>query len=142
VSTATGEALARMPHEGRMLLLASVEAHDPTTIRARAADHRGADFPLRRGGRLDPLALVELGAQAAAAHASLHALRAAHVGLLIGLARIEAGPVAPDDAPAPLTVAAERLPGEGPAARYRFAVLAETGTVVSGEAMLRMEPAP
>ena len=65
-------ALARMPQKGAMQLLERILDLDKTTIRCLARDHRAADYPLRIEGRLMGASLVELGAQAAAAHASLH----------------------------------------------------------------------
>ena len=98
-------------------------------------------FPLRTDGRLHAVALVEIGAQAAAAHASLHGIGTRHVGLLLALRSVEPG-TAPDSLPAPLTAEAARL-GSGPeGARYRFRVHGQGRTVVSGEATLSFRAVP
>lgn len=132
-------AFQRMPHRGAMLLLASVERSDETSIACTARDHRGADYPLRRRGLLAAACLAELGAQTAAAHASLTAIEGAHVGLLLGLSGLERGNCSPDKASAPLRIDAERLPDGGGAARYRFRVSGPEGDVLAGEALLRMQ---
>ena len=64
------DALTRMPHKGRMLLIARVLDADAEGLTAEAVPHRAPDFPLRLNGRLATVALAEIGAQAAAAHAS------------------------------------------------------------------------
>ncbi|MEM9737389.1 MAG: hypothetical protein AAF908_12420 [Pseudomonadota bacterium] len=136
----TDAALTRMPHKGRMLLLASVEALTEREIRCRAKDHRGVDYPLRLDGVLHPIALVELGAQAAAAHASIHGVGGAHAGLLLALKDVR---VHREDEPrAPLMVQATRL-GDGPGgAQYSFEIWKEDGMILTGEALLAMRALP
>ncbi len=141
--TGLDAALARMPHEGAMLLLARVLEAGPEGLTAEARDHRGADYPLRRRGRLPTLALAELGAQAAAAHASLHGIGGAHVGLLLALRDLAAAAPEADALPAPLRVRAEALDRTGGGARYRFRVETAAGAdVLSGEALLAIREAP
>ncbi len=136
-------AFDRMPHRGAMLLLDRVIEDTETHVLVAAKDHRGANHPLRRQGRLETLALVEIGAQAAAAHASLHGLGGAHIGLLLGLRDLEIRGPSPDRLPPPLLARAERLEMAGPGARYRIALLAEGhGAILSGEALLSIRGAP
>jgi predicted hotdog family 3-hydroxylacyl-ACP dehydratase len=134
------DALERMPHAGAMRLIAAIEAADATHIRCRAADHVASDYPLRLDGVLFAAALVELGAQAAAAHASVFGLDAAHTGLVLAISdlallrdRVEH--------PEPLLASAERLHQLGGAAAYRFAVSQGGAPLVTGEVLLSMVPA-
>lgn len=132
-------ALTRMPQKGPMLLIAEVLASDETTLRALARDHRGEDYPLRIAGRLAVPTLVEVGAQAAAAHASLHSIGGAHAGLLLALHGVE---ILEDDADAveePLEVTVERLYFDDNGARYRFEILDGACVLLRGEATLKMQ---
>ena len=104
-------ALDRMPHKGAMQLIASVEALDETTIYCRAKSHKGRDYPLRTDGRLMTAALVEIGAQAAAAHASIHGQDGSHIGMLLSLQKVEILQLRAEDAPAPLVARASLLHG-------------------------------
>jgi predicted hotdog family 3-hydroxylacyl-ACP dehydratase len=131
------EALARMPHAGAMRLVAAVEAADEAVIRCRATDHTGPDYPLRLDGVLHAAALVELGAQAAAAHASLFGMAGAHAGLVLAIADLVLHCDRVGD-PAPLRMLAERLDQLGGAARYRFAVMQRAAPIVTGEVVLAM----
>lgn len=71
-----------IPHAGCMVLLESVLAYDPLTLRARAISHRDPDNPLRRGGQLSAVVGAEYAAQAAAVHGALSAGGAPRQGLL------------------------------------------------------------
>ncbi len=129
------EALARMPHAGPMRLIAAIEAADEDRIRARATEHAAMDYPLRLDGVLYAAALVELGAQAAAVHASVFGMGAAHTGLVLAIGdlvlhrdRIETS--------APLRITAERLDQLDSAAAYRLAVTQGHAPVVTGEILL------
>ena len=134
------EALARMPHAGAMRLIAAIESADATGIRCRATDHAAPDHPLRIDGVLHAAALVELGAQAAAAHASLFGMDAAHTGLVLALGDLALHRDRIDD-PAPLRISAERLHQLDTAAAYRFSVVQGGAPVVTGEILLSMRPA-
>lgn len=131
----TDELLERMPQKGPMLLIERIVEIDTDRIRCRARDHGAADYPLRIDGILEPASLVELGAQAAAAHASAHGMGQRHAGLLLALRDVE---ILRDAGPGPLEVRAERLFFDEGGARYRFAVGPEAAPVVSGEATMQM----
>lgn len=60
-----------IPHGEAMCLLDQVTGWDEYRLSATTASHRREDNPLREKGRLDTVALVEYGAQAAAVHAAL-----------------------------------------------------------------------
>ena len=71
-----------IPHAGCMILLESVLACDPLTLRARAISHRDPGNPLRRGGQLATVTGAEYAAQAAAVHGALSAGGAPRPGFL------------------------------------------------------------
>ncbi|GMG84998.1 hypothetical protein LNKW23_42140 [Paralimibaculum aggregatum] len=131
-------ALSRMPHRGPMLLIARVLEADPERILAEATDHRAPDHPLRRRGRLMTAALAEIGAQAAAAHASLHGIGGAHIGMLLALRDLAIGVPEADAIAAPLRAEARRIAVDGIGARYRFTLEPPGGgpAVLAGEALL------
>lgn len=120
---------ARIPHQGRMALLASLLDWSEDHIRCSVGDHTAADHPLRsEGGLLSPCA-VEFAGQAMALHASLRAEAAAaacgraatpRAGFLASLRGITLQVPRLDDAPGPLVVRAERSAGDDRQALYRF----------------------
>lgn len=131
------EALARMPHGGAMRLIAAIEDADEARILCRATDHESPDYPLRLDGILYAAALVELGAQAAAAHASVFGMGTAHAGLVLAIGGLELHCDRVEDA-APLRMAAERLRQLDGSAAYRFAVTQGAAPLVIGEILLSM----
>ena len=60
-----------IPHGETMCLLDRVTKWDEHHLSATTASHRREDNPLLENGRMDTVALVEYGAQAAAIHAAL-----------------------------------------------------------------------
>ena len=132
-------ALQRMPHRGAMQLIETILQADDTSILCLAKPHITPDYPLRVEGVLHCSALVELGAQAAAAHASLFGVGAAHAGLLLTLSNVEFGDTQPDQITEPFQVWAERLHGDEGSARYRFRVMhGDAEMMLSGDAVLSM----
>jgi predicted hotdog family 3-hydroxylacyl-ACP dehydratase len=131
------EALARMPHGGAMRLIAAIDSADAAGICCRATGHAAPDHPLRLDGVLHAAALVELGAQAAAAHASLFGMDAAHTGLVLAIGDLALHRDRIDD-PEPLRMSAERLHQLDSAASYRFTVAQGDVPVVTGEILLSM----
>jgi predicted hotdog family 3-hydroxylacyl-ACP dehydratase len=132
------EAFKRMPHAGPMRLIDQIVSADASEILCVARDHGIASYPLRFDGALHPCALVELGAQAAAAHMSLFGIGGAHTGLVLALQNVEVSVdrIADD---APLTVRAKQCQMLDDAARYQFEVIDGTGTVVTGEVLLSLQ---
>ena len=131
------EALDRMPHRGRMRLIDTILSADKRSIVCRATDHRPDDYPLRIDGVLIPAMLIEIGAQAAAAHTSIHGIGAAHTGLVVALSNVEIRrDTVSDDAP--LDARAEVRQVIGDSARYRFEVSDAEGLLVTGEVLLQM----
>lgn len=64
---------ALVPHAGSMCLLDRVGSWSETSVTCFSASHRRADHPLRRGGCLPAIHLLEYAAQASAVHAGLTA---------------------------------------------------------------------
>jgi predicted hotdog family 3-hydroxylacyl-ACP dehydratase len=132
------EAFKRMPHAGPMRLIDQVVSADAVEILCIAQDHSMASYPLRFDGVLHPCALVELGAQAAAAHTSLFGSGEAHTGLVLALQSVEVFVDRISD-DAPLTVRAKQCQTLDDAARYQFEVIDGTGTVVTGDVLLSLQ---
>lgn len=132
------EALARMPHSGPMRLIEEIVSADGREILCIARDHRAQSYPLRLDGELHACVLVELGAQAAAAHTSLSGIGGAHTGLVLAFSNVEVfrDRVAGDQ---PLTVRAGRRQSLEDAATYRFEVIDRAGTVVAGDVLLSLQ---
>ena len=133
------DAVNRMPQKGVMCLIDEVLSADETSIKCRAKDHRNVDYPLRIAGQLMEVSLIELGAQAAAAHAALYSIGTHHAGMLLALHNVELREPNGSLADAPLVAFAERVHFDGAGARYRFAVHDHSSEVLSGEAMLMMQ---
>jgi predicted hotdog family 3-hydroxylacyl-ACP dehydratase len=133
------KAIDRMPQKGVMCLIEEVLSADETSIKCRAKDHRNAGYPLRIAGQLMTASLVELGAQAAAAHASLYCIGAHHAGMLLALHNVEIREPEGGLADAPLESSAERVHFNETGARYRFAVHYHSSEVLSGDAVLMMQ---
>lgn len=133
------KAIDRMPQKGAMCLIAEVLSADETSIKCRAKDHSDVRFPLRIDGQLMNVSLVELGAQAAAAHASLHGIGDHHAGMLLALHNVEIRQPDGDLTDTPLEAIAERVHFDDTGARYRFVVKDRAVEVLSGEAMLMMQ---
>lgn len=134
------EARARMPHKGPMQLIRAITHMEEDTIQAEPTDHTALDFPLRLDGRLYTSALVELGAQAAAAHASIHGVGGAHAGLVLAVSNVTLHThEAPDT---PLKVQASKVAGMDQSARYTFQVTTQGNPLAEGELLLSMREMP
>lgn len=134
------DARQRMPHKGPMQLIGAITHMDADTIHAEPNDHTAPDFPLRLDGTLYTSALVELGAQAAAAHASIHGVGGAHAGLVLAITNVK---LHTHQAPnTPLKIQADRVTGMDQSARYTFKVTTEGQPLVEGELLLSMRERP
>ena len=132
------EALKRMPHAGSMRLIERIVSADAIEILCIARDHRSQAYPLRLDGTLHGCTLVELGAQAAAAHTSLSGTSGAHTGLVLAFSNVEVfRDRITDDAP--LTIRAAQRQSLEDAAQYRFEVMDRDGTVVAGDILLSLQ---
>jgi len=139
---------ARIPHQGTMCLLDSVESWDNNHICCQARSHTDPANPLRAHGRLGAACGVEYAAQAMAVH-----------GTLVGESGTSSIPAAPragylasvrgvtlfvdrlDTVDGPLTVSAERVTGDDNTVLYSFMVQAGEHTLLSGRAIVVLDAA-
>ena len=134
---------ARIPHQGRMCLLAGVVVASPSAIVCRADSHRDADNPLRQHGRLGAACGVEYASQAMAVHGALAAeqrgdARAA-AGFLVSLRGVTLHVARLDDVAAELTVAAQCEADNGDHSIYAFQISAEGRPLVDGRAVVMLD---
>ena len=123
-----------------MQLNGAITHMDDDTIHATPTDHTAPDFPLRLDGALYTTALVELGAQAAAAHASIHGVGGAHSGLVLAVSNVTLHThLVPDT---PLQITASRIAGMDRSARYTFSVVSENHPLTDGDLLLSMRERP
>jgi len=133
------QALARMPHAGPMRLIDRIDHAAEDTLICQAKPHDLPDYPLRLNGTLYTAALVEIGAQAAAAHASLHGMGAAHTGLVLSLSNVRFSSDVVE-APDPFRIEAKRQHLMDNAASYVFEITQSDRQFVDGEILLSMIP--
>jgi len=132
-------ALDRMPHKGAMRLIERIVSADKSQIHCIAASHASDDYPLRLHARLFSVSLVELGAQTAAAHASLFDVKGHHTGLLIALQGVEILRHEVRETRKNLEIFAKQLHFDANGAIYGFRVSGEFGDLVKGRAILKMK---
>jgi predicted hotdog family 3-hydroxylacyl-ACP dehydratase len=115
-----------IPHAGSMCFLEAVEAWDEHSARCTTRTHLDAAHPLRRGGQLAALHLVEYGAQAMAVHGGLLARRntggKAAPGMLTSLRDCVLHVQRVDDIDRALTVVARKLFASAAGWMYQFEV--------------------
>lgn len=127
------EICARLPHAGRMCLLARLLNWDNESIVCLANSHRDADNPLRAGGQLHAVAGVEYAAQVMALHGNLLAASDAPTRGYLASVRdlklaVEDLSMLSDD----LHITARRLSGDANGLIYEFEIRAGTSAVLSG----------
>lgn len=128
-------ARSRMPHTGKMQLIEEIGEITGQTIRCRSTGHVNAGYPLRVKGLLYTAALIELGAQAAAAHASIQAMGGAHSGLVLSISDVLIlAPRVEDAELETVAVLTETMDG---AAQYTFAV-SGASKLIEGSLLLSM----
>lgn len=125
---------ARIPHQGSMCLLDSVERWDAEQIVCLTRSHLLADNPLRAAGRLGVANAIEYAAQAMALHGSLLAGDAdpPRAGYLTSVREASWHCQRLDEEADALQVQAERLSGNDITAMYRFAVSSGGRLLASG----------
>ena len=123
--------LAHLPHAGEMNLLDEVVLWDATSLHARAIRHRDPANPLRRPDGLPPVAGIEYGAQAAAAHGALAAGEPSGAGMIAAV-RSVAFHAARLDVAADLDIRVEQLGASDAGVLYRFEVSAAGTPLVEG----------
>lgn len=139
---------ARIPHQGNMCLLDSVESWDCNRIRCQARSHTDPANPLRAHGRLGAACGVEYAAQAMAVHGALMAESRAdnldadavpRAGYLASIRGVTLHVVRLDTVAAPLLVSAERITGDDNTVLYSFAVKAGDTPLLSGRAVVVLD---
>jgi predicted hotdog family 3-hydroxylacyl-ACP dehydratase len=134
-----------IPHAGRMCLIDRVPSSDSDAIHCEADSHRDPEHPLRRGGALASVHLIEYGAQAAAIHAALHASdrqRVSAGGWLVSVRDCELHVDRLDNLPQALEIRARREGASRDALAYSFAISHGGGEIGRGRLMIRLAAAP
>jgi len=110
-----------IPHAGGMCLLDRVVGHSAHDIECTARSHLAPDHPLRRGGQLSALHLIEYAAQAMAAHGAL-VFGGIQQGMLAAVreVRLHAGSI--DNIQGELTVKATKRFAQASGAIYDFSI--------------------
>jgi predicted hotdog family 3-hydroxylacyl-ACP dehydratase len=123
-----------VPHKGASFLLDHVIAWSDREIACVARSHLDPLNPLRRDGRLAPIAGVEYGLQAAALHGALSTGGPQRTGYMASLRGIELSAERLDDpVHEDLRVEAALESGDSGGRIYSFRILAGTGaSLVSG----------
>ena len=134
----TQHALDQMPHKGAMLLIDHIVCVTETQIECVGTPHGAPAYPLRIDGVLFPASLVELGAQAAAAHASLHTVKGAHEGLLVGLQNTEIHQGKAVVGTGNLNISADQIYLDRSGMIYQFTVRIEDENIISGRVVLKV----
>ena len=132
----------RIPHQGRMCLLDSVELWDDTQIICRAWSHRASDHPLRAHGRLGAACGIEYAAQAMALHGALLAQAGAAppgAGYLVGMRGVTLHVDRLDTLAGALTVRAERIAGDDTTVMYGFSLTSDDLPLLDGRATVVLD---
>lgn len=135
----------RIPHQGSMCLLDSVQRWDDVHAHCVAHSHRAADNPLRHRDRLGATCAIEYAAQAMAVHAALLAetedggAQRPAAGFLTSARAVRLAVSRLDDIAADLDIEVERLSGATGSVLYRFAVSAAGQLLASGRAAVMLD---
>ena len=124
-----------LPHRGNARMLERVSSRDETTIVARTSTHRAEGNPLRRGGRLASVVLIEYGAQAMAMHGALRSRDAGlepQSALLVSVRDFTATRDFIDDLPGELEITARVLLVSPTSWQYSFEARHEGELIASG----------
>jgi len=128
---------SRIPHQGSMCLLDTVEHWDENSIRCRASSHRAFDNPLRAHGRLGAACGIEYAAQAMAVHGALQAAlgqSAPKAGFLVSVRGVEMQAVRLDDIAEDLAVEAECVMSSENNILYQFRISVGSRLLLQGRA--------
>ena len=140
----------RIPHQHSMCLLDRVTSWDLQQICCEADSHRSLDNPMRAHGRLGASCGIEYAAQAMAVHGALIAESRGGAstvdcapkrgGYLVSARSVTLFVEQLDNIAASLTVTAERVSGDANTVLYSFAVLDGPRTLLSGRAIVVLDP--
>lgn len=136
---------ARIPHQGSMCLLHSLDRWSADSVHCSAFSHTDPANPLRSASGLLAPAAIEYAAQAMALHGGLSApvgspptpgFLASVRGVKLHVARL-------DEVPGRLAVSAQKLAGDERQAMYAFALHSEAGALlVEGRATVILNALP
>lgn len=135
----------RIPHQGRMCLLQTLQAWSPEHILCTAISHGAPTNPLRAGGVLWSACAIEYASQAMALHGVLSAAAGAapRAGFLASVRGVQLLVPRLDTVPGALQVAAYRLAGDARQASYRFELHSAAGALlVTGRASVILDALP
>lgn len=128
---------SRIPHQGSMCLLESVQAWDQEKIECSANSHRAFDNPLRAHGQLGIACGVEYAAQAMAVHGALLAPKDStrpKVGYLVSVRGVSMMVTRLDDIQANLLIVATCIMASENNMLYQFTVSANDQLLIKGRA--------
>lgn len=129
-----------IPHSGSMCLLDGVMECDAQHICCVSSTHLDPGNPLRAANGLPALCGIEYAAQAMAVHGGMTGDGGRpRAGYLAGLRDVTCSVARLDTLPAPLTVEAERLMGDGVNVMYQFRLSAEGVVVLQGRATVVLD---
>lgn len=131
------ELCSLIPHDGDMCLLDRLIAWDAKTVCCEADSHRNANNPLRKGGQLSSIHVIEYGAQAIAVHGGLLARQQGGKlarGYLVSLRDIKLEMLDLSTLQHSLTVEAEQLIQQADNLIYIFSVSVEGHSIATGRA--------
>ena len=120
-----------IPHAGNMCLLDRVVTCSTNDIECAARSQKSPDHPLRRGGQLSALHLVEYAAQAAAVHGAMQA-GGIQRGMLAALREVHLHVIRIDDIDTELRVHATRRLSQTSGSLYDFRVEADGRPLCEG----------
>ena len=136
---------ARIPHQGRMCLLHTLQSWSGDQIICSAISHRDPANPLLTGGVLWSACGIEYASQAMALHGVLSAHSALaggapRAGFLVSVRGVQMLVPRLDTVPGALQVAAYRLAGDTRQASYRFELHSAAGALlVAGRASVMLD---
>jgi predicted hotdog family 3-hydroxylacyl-ACP dehydratase len=137
------ELCSLIPHSGDMCLLDGVSDWDEESIVCTASSHFAPNNPLRQGGRLACVHLLEYGAQAVAVHGGLLARNGGHSqgpGYLASLqdARLQCEFL--DDVTTALDILARKLAISDACLMYNVTINAQGQELASARVTIALQP--
>lgn len=134
------EILELVPHAGAMCLIDRALSWDENEIHCASDSHRDPGNPLRRGGALAAVHLIEYAAQAAALHAALASTSptATRPGVLASVRDCELDIERLDELPQTLQIHARREASSADALSYLFEVSHQARRLGRGRLMIRL----
>lgn len=127
----------RLPHAGSMVLIDRVLKYDSTRLSALSQTHHRTHHPLAIKGQLPATAALEMAAQAAALHGSLHSLDShPKQGFIASVRQLHWNRSFFDPASSDIQIEVEWIASEAQGALYAFYVSTAEGLEVQGRFMI------